>query len=52
MDFLFWGIMLIWAVFGAIGTIPANRATLGPYLWWPGFILFFILGLRIIPLPH
>ena len=49
MVFLFWVIIVCWVVFGFVGTrVPP----LAPYGWWPGLILFIILGAKLFGFPH
>ncbi|MGD0968623.1 MAG: hypothetical protein ABR949_10080 [Candidatus Aquilonibacter sp.] len=49
MVFLFWVIIVVWVIFGFVGTrVP----TLAPYGWWPGLILFIILGFKLFGFPH
>lgn len=49
MDLIYWIIVIAWALFAIAGTrVP----TLAPYGWWPAFILFVILGLKVIGAPH
>lgn len=49
MEFLFWGIMLIWAVLGFVGS---RWPAYAPYSWGPAFILFLILGFKVMGFPH
>jgi len=49
MELLFWMIIIAWVIFAGVGT---RVSALAPYTWWPGIVLFVILGYKVMGWPH